>query len=281
MLKTLLLVVAGLGAGLAIAFFLEPDAPQTLADGERSGFAPAATAADAARADRRIEALEATLRAEVAERQALEERVFELDAALAELRPAGVLPRGGAEVAAAGGPPTGPPPGAPAVRGNRFRGPATAEQQVERLVAAGFSPDRAAWIQRRSAELTLDVMQAQYEARRGGQPLAPGASQESRLRTELGDAEYEQYLNALGRSTSVGVFNVLPGSAGERAGLRAGDQIVSYAGQRVFDIRDMNELTFQGSAGESVIIDVIRDGQRLQLVVPRGPIGFGGGPFRR
>jgi S1-C subfamily serine protease len=74
---------------------------------------------------------------------------------------------------------------------------------------------------------------------------------------------------------------VLPGSPGEKAGLRAGDEVVSYAGQRVFNVGELNSLTFEGTPGESVVVDVVRDGQQLQLVVPRGPIGIGGGAFRR
>lgn len=280
MLKTLLLLVAGLVAGLAIAFFLQPEPPQAF---EAPARFDAPSAAGAVQSDRRIQALEVALQAEIAERQALEDRVAELDAALAELARPATGPRNGAEIAGGGGPAppsSGAPPGGVPRRGQP-RGPLSPEQEVERLVAGGFSPDRAAWIQRRSAELTLQAMQAQYEARRQGQPVPPGAGLQTTLRAELGDAEYERYLTALGRPTSVGVFNVLPGSAGERAGLRAGDEIVSYAGKRVFDIRDLNDLTLQGSAGESVVIDVVRDGQPLQLVVPRGPIGFGGGPFRR
>ena len=56
---------------------------------------------------------------------------------------------------------------------------------------------------------------------------------------------------------------------------------MNYAGQRVFNVGELNNLTFEGTPGESVVVDVVRDGQQLQLVVPRGPIGIGGGPFRR
>jgi hypothetical protein len=30
-----------------------------------------------------------------------------------------------------------------------------------------------------------------------------------------------------------------------------------------------------------VVLEVQRDGQNVQLVLPRGPIGIGGGPFNR
>jgi PDZ domain-containing protein len=292
MLRTVLLVVAGLGAGFAVAMWLQDDAQPFGAEPIATGGAPRPagfTAGESAR----LEELEAALQTEIDERAVLEQRVIELGAQLDELRaasPAAVRSaadrRGDAgadadaareaarEAAVASLPPNAR---------QRFRGgPDTPEQQIERLVAAGFTPDRAAWIQQRTAQLTLERMQAQYTARREGQPMpAALADGEQTLRSELGEQDYERYLNATGRPTRVGVYNVLPGSPGERSGLKPGDEIVSYAGQRVFDVGDLNELTFEGNPGESVVVDVVRDGQQMQLVVPRGPIGIGGGPFRR
>ena len=55
---------------------------------------------------------------------------------------------------------------------------------------------------------------------------------------------------------------------------------MAYNGRRIFDMRELNELTLEGTPGESVVIDVRRDGQNLQLVMPRGPLGVTGGGFR-
>jgi S1-C subfamily serine protease len=129
-------------------------------------------------------------------------------------------------------------------------------------------------------------MQAQYAARRDGRPAAPpNVGADRTLRADLGDADYERYLQAQGRPTNVAVQNVLTGSPAEKAGFQPGDRIVSYGGQRVFDIADLTGLTLQGTPGESVPVDVLRNGSPVQLVLPRGPIGIGGGPgagfFRR
>ncbi len=62
-----------------------------------------------------------------------------------------------------------------------------------------------------------------------------GADTDAALRKEMGDAEYEKYLTGTGRPTEVRVMDVLASSPAEKAGLRPGDQIVSYAGTRVFD----------------------------------------------
>ena len=97
------------------------------------------------------------------------------------------------------------------------------------------------------------------------------------MRTELGEADYERYRAAMGQPTSVGVADVLASSPAERAGLMPGDEIVAYGGKRVFDVGELNALTLEGTAGESVVLDVRRDGQNVQLVMPRGPIGITGG----
>jgi S1-C subfamily serine protease len=128
----------------------------------------------------------------------------------------------------------------------------------------------------------MQAMQAQYEAKRDGRPPPSENFEATTLRTDLGDQDYERFLAAQGRSTSVNVMGVLASSPAERVGLQAGDEIVSYDGRRVFDAQELNELTLgganaSGSTSASVVIDVRRNGQSMQIVVPRGPIGIWGG----
>lgn len=151
------------------------------------------------------------------------------------------------------------------------------EGRTDLLVEAGFTPDRAAWIVQREAELQVEAMQARFEARRSGEPLDPfdtSINPERALREEIGDYEYEQYLTANNRPTSVRVGTVLDSSPGRVAGLQAGDEILSYDGQRVFNTFDLNRQTMQGEPGESVVVDITRDGAPMQIVMPRGPIGI-------
>jgi PDZ domain-containing protein len=276
--KTLVLVVAGLAAGFAVAQWFSPTPSASSLE------TVAAAAGDPADLPARLTELESALRAEAEHRALLEQRVAELGAELGELRAGSVgssqtasdqsragdsAPREDV-VTASGGPPG---------FARRAR-PQTAEQRVDQLVAGGFSPDRAAWIEKRNSELQMQAIQAQYARRRGENvdPALLGGGEQT-LRSELGDDDYERYLTALGRPTKVGVFNVIASSPGEQAGLKPGDAIVSYAGTRVFDMGALNELTLEGTPGQSVIMEVERDGQRTQLVLPRGPIGIGGGPF--
>ena len=144
------------------------------------------------------------------------------------------------------------------------------------LIVAGFAPDRAEWIKRRAQELRMQTMQAQSEARREGRP-PPADVEAATLRTELGDQDYERFLAARGVPASVNVMEVLARSPGERAGLQRGDEIFSYDGKRVFNVQELNELMLVAASGESVVVDVRRNGENLRLVLPRGPIGVRGG----
>jgi hypothetical protein len=284
MLKTLLLVLGGLGAGLVIAFWLAPDVAAPLAAEEpTAGLAPSAVAATGGPSAARLAALESGLAAEAKQRAVLEQRVEELAAQLEDLGerpPPAAGPRGLA------GPGGGPPdPATIAAARERFQRDAGARNEEaerrfnERLVAAGFAPDRAAWIIRRTEELRMAALQAQYDAQRSGRPVEPRAGLQT-LRSELGDADYERYLQADGRPAAVPVRDVLASSPAERSGLQPGDEILSYGGKRVFDMPELNSLTLEGTPGESVVVEVRRSGQNVQVVIPRGPLGITGGGFR-
>jgi S1-C subfamily serine protease len=93
------------------------------------------------------------------------------------------------------------------------------------------------------------------------------------MRNSMSDERYEQYLEASGFPTSVMIDNVLNGSAAESAGLRPGDEIVRYGSERVFDERDLMMAIIQGEPGDSVTIEVRRDGAIFHVAVARGPLG--------
>jgi membrane-associated protease RseP (regulator of RpoE activity) len=157
------------------------------------------------------------------------------------------------------------------------------QRQLQRLVEAGLPMDRAQWILRREEELQMEVLQARYEATQSGASPEEVASldQSALLRAELGDSDYEKYLEGLGRPTTINVREVLTNSPAQTAGLQAGDEIVAYNGKRVFDMRELTELTYEARPGQSVAVDVVRDGQPIQVYVAAGPIGVSGGGRQR
>lgn len=153
------------------------------------------------------------------------------------------------------------------------------QQQLNAYIAAGLSPDRAQWIMNREDQLDMEVLQARYEATQANatQQEIANINAASILRKELGDADYAKYLEGQGRPTSIGVREVLTNSPAQTAGLQPGDEIVSYNGQRVFDMNELNALTYEARPGTNVAMQVVRDGQTMQVVVESGPIGISGG----
>jgi predicted metalloprotease with PDZ domain len=271
MKTTSIIIGVALATSLAAAAYVlntSPTQPPTA-----SGVNPADYFDQTAATEERIRALEAAVAEERNARQLLEEELqalyVEIDR-LNEPRIARAEARGGTSEAIQ-------------ERIRRFRGSDIPADQAAFLVEFGFSPDRAEWISQRESELQMEIMQAQFEARRAGErfdPFAPGMNPGTALRAEIGDAEYEQYLEAYGRQTSVSIGSVLESSPGQRAGLQSGDEIMRYGGARVFSTQDLNQQIMIGEPGESVVVDVKRDGVLMQVVLPRGPIGVTTGRFR-
>jgi len=153
------------------------------------------------------------------------------------------------------------------------------ERRVGRMVEGGFSEDEARRLLQKESEAAFKSLQATWDAQRNGDPvnlLDASNSPQAILRSDIGDDAYARYLESQGQPTAIRITQVMSASPGSSIGFQAGDELVSYNGQRVFDVMDLRNQTMQGEPGEDVVIEVDRDGMRLQLIVPRGPIGFTG-----
>ena len=153
------------------------------------------------------------------------------------------------------------------------------ELRVGQFVAGGFTEGRARQILELEDEIRMAALQAEFEARQKGESFNPwewASGYQEDLREQLGDADYEKYLTAQGGQASVTVREVIGESPANRAGLQPGDRIVGYDGKRIFTMNELRSMAFSGEAGEDVIVDVERNGQRIQLVLPRGPMGITG-----
>lgn len=270
-------IIVSLVAGFAVAAVTLRSIEPRPADGENT--TAGAYFDQSAAVDERIRALEMAVAEERNARQLLEEELLVLFDELDSLR----RDESSAGAAAA--------PTAAAIRESaraeafRQRGGVdlSGEGRTAALVKAGFAPDRAAWIVQREDELRLEAMQSRYEAQRTGDPQAwidARAVAEGRLRGYFDDLEYEQYLQAYGRPTTVAVGAVIQSSPGQIAGLQTGDEIVGYDSQRVFSFSDINRQQLLGDPGEPVVMEIIRDGTPMQIVLPRGPIGIQAGRYR-
>ena len=153
------------------------------------------------------------------------------------------------------------------------------ERRVGRLIDSGFSENEARRILEQESEAAFKALEAAWEAQRSGESIDRYSSDldpYAIMRSELGDDTYAQYLEAQGQPTSFKITQVLSGSPGSQIGLQPGDELVSYAGERVFTVTELRNRSMQGNPGEDVVIEIERDGTRIQLTVPRGPIGITG-----
>jgi S1-C subfamily serine protease len=109
---------------------------------------------------------------------------------------------------------------------------------------------------------------------RFAQELAQIEAQRTSVREQIGDDAYDRYLFALGNPNRVRVEEVLLDSEAAQVGLQAGDMILRYGDSRIFAPDELVTGTHSGTAGEAVQLDIIRNGERFQVEVPRGPLGL-------
>jgi hypothetical protein len=247
--------------------------------GSESSDAPSAVAApyfdDSAATEERIRALESAVSEEREARQLLEDELLVLFGEIERLEESRAERDQDREA-------RGRNESEPVARVQRFYGESVSVDRREAMIESGLSPDRADWILQRESELRFESIQARFDARNSDEPqnpFDPSFNPEAMLRAELGDREYEMYLEASGRPTSVGISNIMESSPGQRAGLQSGDEIVGYDGQRIFSTSELMQQTMVGGEG-NVVVDLIRDGAPMQIVLPRGPIGVEIGRFR-
>lgn len=165
--------------------------------------------------------------------------------------------------------------------GFRGFGAPNSNEQYEGLISAGIDPTLAQNIKQRSDQWELARLElidtAEREGWRGsdefGEKMRDLRAQRVDVREELGDDAYDKYLYVSGEDNRVRVDNIISGSAASLAGMESGDIVVSYANLRIFTHRQLQRATRDGSRGESVPVVVLRDGQYININVPRGPLG--------
>ncbi len=272
--KTLLIsttvLAAGLGLGMGVHALLRDD-PATRVD--VATLPNPVVAASAAEAAPNIDPRYApeALQKEIAARQQLAQTVARLEKELHEIktqlgtRPAANIP---ATLTAS---PTTPE----AVHTNE---PVFDE---DALRAAGLSMTMVKQTRERFEQLEMDRLFLRDRAvREGWMGTARYGSEAEKLEgrkqdinNSLGDDGYDAYLYATNQPNRVVLRELLQGSPAKAAGFLPGDIVRSYDRKRLFATSDLQKATVGGRAGESVAVEILRNGQTMTLYIARGPFG--------
>ena len=148
------------------------------------------------------------------------------------------------------------------------------------LLSAGFEPATIEQIQSIRNDLQLQRLDLRDRATREGWVGTDRFRDEqrelrngSRLRETLGDEDFDKFLLAEGRDNRVRIESVIANSAADIAGIAVGDIVIRYADERIFSFRDLQQSTTEGERDQPVNIQISRDGELLDFVIPRGPMG--------
>ena len=162
------------------------------------------------------------------------------------------------------------------------------QSQEERLAASGFTPQQFEDLRRREEGAQMQQIELNDRAIREGWVNSPRYFEElnrltsgtDSIRRELGDDAYDRYLYASGRPNRIAVGSVIATSPAEQAGFKTGDVIRSYGGERVFSSAQLVNLRSAGKIGTSVVVEIVRDGELMQITMLRGPMGVQTRPDR-
>lgn len=156
------------------------------------------------------------------------------------------------------------------------------ELNQETMIAAGVDPGVASEFMRRQSQLEMQRLELRDTASREGWVDSERFLAELReldgdvgvLREEIGDDAYDRFLYLNGQPNRITVASVIDESPAQMAGMQAGDVVLGYADSRVFSYADLRNATRAGERSEYVVMRVQRQGETLELSVPRGPLGI-------
>ena len=155
-------------------------------------------------------------------------------------------------------------------------------QQIKQvLLKIGITDGIAEDILNRLSQHEYQLLALHDQAKREGYDKTPRYYKERReliksapsLQNAIGNTAFDQYLYQTEQNNRVRVIGVMQNSPAMQLGVQTGDIILSYANEPVLSWRELRKLTEQGLAGEYVNLNILRNEQLLNILVPRGPIG--------
>ena len=266
-LFALLLLIGGVAIGLMLDRpAVTPDAPR---DNQSSASAAGVRGAgiDPAQISVGIDDLRRELRQEITARRTLQRQLEQLQKQVAELQ---------SEL------PTGGDIGNETLAGDESNPEPDDQTWFNRqaLIDSGMDEVQANELKIFFEQLELDRLYLRDQSSRENwsrQELRDALSavddRESDLRNSLSESAYDAYLYASGQTNRVTVASVLESAQAGTAGIRSGDHIIRYDNQRIYNWRDLRTATTAGNVGDSVTLEIERDGQRMEYYLARGPLG--------
>ncbi len=264
-------LIAGIALGMGVQVLLRDDPPVAIPRAEVAA-APIPTAIEATPSIDSRNAPEA-LQKEIAARQQLAQTVARLEKELHEIKTQ-LSPRVAASTpAVAAAPATPAPQDAPTTNEPVF--------DEEALRSAGLSMATVKQTRERFEQLEMDRLFLRDRAIREGWMGTVRYSNEVEklegrkqdINNSLGDEGYDAYLYATNQSNRVVIRDMLQGSPARTAGLLPGDVVLRYDSKRMFATRDLQNATASGRGGESIPVEIVRNGQVMTLYLQRGPLG--------
>jgi len=151
----------------------------------------------------------------------------------------------------------------------------------ENLSAAGMSIDEADKLLRRMSQQEYQRLELQNNIRRNQGASSNEYREQLRklnqnkisLRSELGDDAYDKYLFASQQNNRVKVTSVMAGSPAESSGFESNDIILSYDDQKILNWADIRRVTLEGDINSYTNVNILRNGESMSLMVPRGTLG--------
>ena len=152
---------------------------------------------------------------------------------------------------------------------------------IENLLKAGVTESIAEDIVNRMSKHEYQLLELHDRAKREGYLNKSRYFKERRkltdnapsLKKAIGTDAYDHYLYETAQNNRVIVTTVMQDSPADQLGVQKGDIIMSYANEKVLSWRELRELTGKGTYGEYVNLNILRDGQLLNILVPRGSLG--------
>ena len=149
------------------------------------------------------------------------------------------------------------------------------------LIDSGMASSRASELKANFEQLEIERLylrdqsiRESWDREKLNEAMQALTLREDEFKNQLSESDYDAYLYASGQTNRLAVTSVLANAEAGAAGIMPGDYIIRYDDQRIYSGTELHQATTGGSIGDSVALEVERDGETLHFYLPRGPLGI-------